>query len=367
VIDFGSRQPICQVRINGILVNFIDLEISSPSYYEADTFELTLAQKDFPPEMDVNFWDNNQAFLVEVYAGFLSNTTGNSTFELMLTAQVDNLEIEIERGIYLLTGRDLTAKFIDNKTSEKFQNLTSSQVATLLANRRGLTPNVTATSTPVGYFYNNDHVQLAVEKTEWDILVYLAQKENFLVFVTGTTLNFVPVPTEQTTPYLLTWVAPNALNGSPFANVKSLKLQKSMTLAKDIIVEVRSWNQQEKKGFTVKVKGVPNQKTFISSKAQPIGDAQVNSFEIGGLTKEQALQYAQQKLRELSRFQRLIEAEAVGDNALKKDSIIKLTGTGTDYDQFYYPSRVTRKWNLEDGYEMTIEAKNSSPISTVIL
>jgi phage protein D len=367
VIDFGSRQPICQVRINGILVNFIDLEISSPSYYEADTFELTLAQKDFPPEMNVNFWDNNQAFLVEVYAGFLSNNIGNTTFELILTAQVDNLDIELEHGIYLLTGRDLTAKFIDNKTSEKFQNLTSSQVATLLAQRRGLTPNVTTTNTPVGYFYNNDHVQLAVEKTEWDILVYLAQQENFLVFVSGTTLNFVPIPTEQSTPYALTWIVPNALNGSPVSNVKRLKLQKSMTLAKDVIVEVRSWNQQQKKGFTVKAKAVPNKKTFISSKAQPIGDAQTYSFVVGGLTKEQAQQYAQQKLREITRFQRLIEVEAVGDNALKKDSIIKLTGTGSDFDQFYYPSRVTRKWNLDDGYEMTIEAKNSSPISTVIL
>lgn len=363
------RHPRAIVQINGIPTPFISLEWTSPTYYEADTFELMLAVNAFPAKMNTDFWMLNQAFLVNVYIGFPKDWDNYTTadLDLMLTAQVDDLEITQEQGTYFLTGRSLTAKFIDNKTTEKFPNQTSSQIAEILAKRRGLQAVVTPTKTPVGVYYNLDHVHLTDQTTEWDLLTYLAQKEDYLVYVEGTTLYFIPKPKPTDDPYLLQYVKPTDDSASPALNGMSLRLHKSLTLARNVIVEVRSWNAKQKKGFTVTTKAVPNKKTFISSKAQPIGDAEKYSYVFGGLSRQQALEKAQEILRQITQHQRNIEADLPADNKIKKNSIIKLQGSTLDFDQIYYPSRVTRHLSMTEGYRMTIEAKNSDPQSTVVI
>lgn len=362
-----SRRPSFIVNINGIPVNsIIDLEWTNPSYYEAATFELNLAAGGLPFQITNDYMDFNQAFLVEIYGGLVEDGISNQEgFDLLFTGQIDQLEYDFKENTYFASGRDLAAKFIDNKTTEKFQNQTSSDIAIKFAKRRGLQTNVVATKTPVGYYYNIDHVQLETERTEWDILTYLAQKEQYLVYVSGQTLNFVPIPTEDQNIYPLIYAPPDPLNNSPVFTGMSFKAQRNLTIAKDVIVEVRSWNQKQKKGFTVKLKGQPNKKTYLSQKAQPIGDAQVYAFVVGGLTKEQALQYAQQKLNEISKHQLEIEVDMPADNILMQNSVIKVVGTNRVYDQSYYPSRVTRRVSFSEGYRMTIEAKNHSPITEV--
>ena len=365
---YQARRPVVVLDINGISTPFIDIERSTPSYYEASTFEINLAQKACPDAMNNDFWDYSQAYLVEIYSGFASsNVVNKNDLSLVFTGQIDDLDIDLATGIIFASGRDLTAKFIDNKTTEKFQNQTFSQVAEILAKRRGLKTNIVPTTTPVGYYYSNDHVSLNVERTEWDILASLAQKEGYLVFVDGQTLNCVPIPKETENLYNVSYQQPASTNESPVFGGVYLKTHRTMTIAKDIIVEVRSWNQKQKKGFTIRLKGQPNKKTYLSQKAQPIGDAQVFTREVGGLTREQALQLAQQILEQESRFQLEIEIEMPGDDNIKQDTVLNLTGTGRVYDQVYYPSRVTRKHTLNGGYTMTVEAKNHTPISQVLL
>jgi phage protein D len=365
-----SRTPRFIAKINGISVPVISFEMSSPYYYESDTFELTISKKTFPKEMNNDFWSNNRAFLCEFYLGFPSdplNYTEND-LELMLLAQTDELEIDEIDGTYFLTGRDLSAKLIDNKTTDKFQNQTSSEVAAIFAKRRGLKANITKTTVPVGYYYGIDHVQLETEKTEWDILTYLAQKESFLAYVSGDTLYFNPLPTQQSDSIVFQYENNQEDQGEYKSfNGMSLKLTKDMTIAKDVIVKVRSWNQRQKQGYTVTAKALPDKKTYISSKAKPIGDAQVYSYVVGGLTQEQATKYVQEKLKQITVFQKKIEIRCPGINNLKKNNTITLEGSSAGFDQVYYPSKVTRRINLNEGYIMEIEAKNNSNITQVIL
>jgi phage protein D len=56
-----------------------------------------------------------------------------------------------------------------------------------------------------------------------------------------------------------------------------------------------------------------------------------------------------------------------GDNDLDTTSLIQLSGTGTAFDQVYFPDSITRRLSFDGGYEMTIEAKNHAPDSTVTL
>jgi len=56
-----------------------------------------------------------------------------------------------------------------------------------------------------------------------------------------------------------------------------------------------------------------------------------------------------------------------GDNSLTTRGMVQLVGTGTDWDQFYYPDTVTRRISFEEGYRMELRAKNHSTQSTVVI
>lgn len=363
-----GRTPRGIVLINGTQVDFFRVEINTTTYFLADTFSAVLPLSGQPTGFDEKYFASVPAMLVEIYLGFPSdpNVYSKEDLDLIIVAQVDECDMDLLKRTVILNGRDLTAKFIDNKTTQKYPNLTASQIIEKLAKKEGLKADVTPTSTPAGVFYGNGHASLTAETPEWDLMTYLAQQENFIVYVEGTTVYFKPQPTKQDTPYLLQWQAPKNEQGFPVFNGMNLTLSRALTVARDVIVVVRSWNSKYKKAFQVRLKATPNKKVALSSAAQPIGDAQVFTQVIPGLTKEQALQKAQQILRQKTQHERKIEVGLPGDNLLKKVSVIKLAGTNTDYDQIYFTSSVNRVFSPSEGYSMRISAKNHSPNSQVV-
>jgi phage protein D len=266
-----------------------------------------------------------------------------------------------------LSGRDLTSLLIDTKTTEKWTNQTSSQIATTLATRHGLTPVVTDTTTKVGKYYEIDHIRLTDKRSEWDLLTWLAREEQFVVFVRGQSLYFQPKPDPtQTTPYVLRWTPPSSDSASPQFNGMSVKFRRSLTLARDIIVTVHSWNMKNAQGFSQTVHATHNKFTVLAGAPQPTGDAQVFSYTIPGLSPEQALERAQKILAELTQHEMNLDARLPADNLLDVDGIVLVQGTGTAFDQAYYPDSIKRSMSKSEGYVMHIHAKNHSPESVVI-
>lgn len=372
-VNSTSRQPRGIVQVNGINAFFTRAEINSTTNFCADTFSVEIPISGQKSQITPAYMATTGAIMIEIFAGFPTNpdTYTSSDLESLILGQVDNIEIDWLTMCYTLTGRDLTAKFIDNKTTKKYPNLTASEIVTMLAHEQGLSAHVTPTTTLSGVFYANNHTTLTSEQPEWDLITFLAQQENFVAYVKDTTLYFEPAPKETDTPYLIQFNYPvvNADYAYTSASVISLNTSRSLTLARDVIVKVRSWNSSQKKAFTVTVRATPNKKNVLASKAQPIGDAQVFTQTIPGLTREQALQKAQQLLREYSQHERTITAVLAGDNILKKVGVVKLRGTNTDYDQVYFTSSVNRVLSPdpEDGYTMTVNAKNHSPNSQVVI
>lgn len=362
-----GRIPRGLLFINGQQIVFTKIEVSTTTFYQADTIDIDIPVNGQPQGFGLEYFSNMPAMLVEVYVGFPSNPANFSKEDLykLITAQVDDVEVQMDETSINLIGRDLTAKFIDNQTYEKFQNLTPSQIATLLAKRRGLTPVVTPVSIKAGQIYDSDHAAMT-QQSEWDLLTYLAQSVGFVVYVQDQSLYFKPEPEPSDNPYVLQWSNLTNVAGTYSFNGSKLKLGRNLTLARDVIVKVRSWNGQYPRGFTKTAKAVPNKRTLIPSKAQPIGDAQTYVRDYPGLTPQQALQKAQQLLKEISQHERRIRATLPGDNLINKDSIIKLTGTNSDWDQVYYPSEIVRRFSLDEGYTMEIAAKNHSPNSEVL-
>lgn len=361
-IESTARNPRGLVQINGQSIPWMSFEVDNNNFYLADTFHIELSLSQMPQKFNFAYWASEPAILVDVYAGFPRNAEQYYPEELkkLITGQVDEIDIDPLTQIITLTGRDLTAKFIDNKTTQKFQNLTSSQIATLLAKKRGLTPVVTETKTKVGVYYSSNYSDLKDQRSEWDILTFLAQQEDFACFVKGLELHFQPKPTEKDKPYVLQYTLPTKENPYPIFNGTNIIFSKNLTLAKDVIVKVRSFNSDSKNAFTRTARSVHTKNTVLAGKAQPIGDSQVYIRVIPGLTPEQALQKAQQLLKQITKHEKKIHVEMPADNIFGVENIILLKGTNTEYDQIYFPDSIVRSMSYDGGYSMKIEAKNSS-------
>jgi len=334
---------------NGDLIpGLIETEVTSNSHFSADRFSASFALNN-GSSYGSSFWSSELNIAVEVLFSLDA-----SSFVSLFTGTVDTVSINLPRGLVHITGRDLSARLIETRTEETFSNRTSSEIASLLANRHGLIPNVAQTMTPVGRYYQDEHDRLTLGQfsrstTEWDLLVFLALQEGFDVSVAGTTLNFVPSNNAVQVPYLAT----------P-ANCIDLRLDRYLTLAQNIEVTVKSWNSRQKNAFAQTVTGAGNPNDSSSGSSGP----QQYVYVRPNLTADQALNFAQQMLNGLTMHERVVEFVVPGDLSLTPVGQLILTGTGTEFDQAYYIDVVERRLNLNDGFTQRVRAKSSSPRTT---
>lgn len=365
-------QPRGIVKINGVRASWISWTININNYYQADNFRVSLPLYDpvnINNGIDLEYWESQPAILIEILAGFPPDPQNytESDLQSLFLGGVEDMMPTLHDGLLTISGRDFTKKLIDNKTIEKYPNKTASEIAILLAEKEGLTPVVTPTTTPVGQYYDIDYVQLNDAKSEWELLVYLAQQEDFLVYVKGQSLYFQPKPTDSTDPYLLQWIQPTAQNASPQFGGVQLSISRNLNLARDVIVKVRNWNKKTAKRQDISVRATHSAKTVLKGAAQPLGDAQVYTYRTSGLTPQQALLFGQRKLQQISQHERILSTTLPGDNLLGKASVIKVQGVSKSSDQIYYPDEITRKMSVPGGYCMRVRAKNHSPQSIVII
>ncbi|WP_433867105.1 hypothetical protein [Ralstonia wenshanensis] len=369
------RQPRAIVKVTGAAVNGVyppavivpweSWSVDNNTFYQADTFRVTIASSVLPTAVSVDWFSSQTEAFIEILAGFPADPLNYTEADLdsLIYGRIDDVEYDPVSTRLSLTGRDLTAVFIDAKTTIQYQNLTSSQVAAKLAVSHGLSVSGPATTGLVGNMYARDHVSMTDQRSEWDLLTWLAQQEGFACYVTGKTLNFGPRPPAPAEPYELRWEIDE--NGNPAANVKDLRLSRSLTVAKGITVVVRSYNLKQKKSF---VAYYPSKgKGTQAGKASPFGNTQVYSILRGGLDPAGALALAQKTHKELTQHEMKMHARLPADNILTQIAMVRLTGTGTNFDQDYYVEGITRSMSLEEGYSMDVSAKNVNPESVPTL
>ena len=353
-----ARSPRPYVLLNGekLPVQAVkSVEVTNASHFTADTYRLELAVGGLPAAYGPAYWAESQNDLVSIGVSMAGEVP-----DPLIVGQVDDIDWSPFGTTITISGRDLSAGLIDSKTAEKFQNRTASQIAEVLAERQGLTASVEKTSTLAGTYYEIDHAIATHEQTEWDLLTYLAQREDFDLWVSGTTLYFRPPPGQKTPPFVL---LASTDDGTGFAaNVERLDLRRSQTLARDVIVKVRSWNQKHQRAFTVTAK-----RSQVKKSQRVGGEAQTYSFVRPNLTQDQAQQLAESYAEEITRHERVLTASLPGDNQLVTRNLVRLVGTGTDWDQIYYPDTVSRRLSMAEGYRMELKAKNHSTQDAVLI
>ncbi|HTR16621.1 MAG TPA: hypothetical protein VMI52_06265 [Acetobacteraceae bacterium] len=321
--DADVRVPSLVVLANGVLLpGVIEAEVGRNNHYAADRFCVRAALS----PSDAAIW--NQAGLeLELRFGL------DGAMASLVTGLVDHVRADALRGEVTFEGRDLSAGLIEARTREAFANRTASEVAMLLAARHGLLPMVTPTVTPVGRYYQSEHERVTLDQfaratTEWDLLVFLAQREGFDVWVEGRALFFAP-PGDAVGMVL-----------SP-AQCVSLRLERALTIAGDIEVTVKSWNSARQAAFQTSVR---------RRGAGGGGRVQSYVFVRPNLTPDEAQVFARRALEDLSRHERVVEAVLPGELGLSPRSRVTLAGTGTDFDRDYDVAEIERRISAREGF-----------------
>ncbi len=353
------RAPRGAVRLNGLLFpGWESWEVENNAHRAADSFAVNFASSQLPPGFGADWFGAQAAITVEIFATAVPPDPGHyqpALTDRLILGQVDDISFDPARGLLTLTGRDLTAQLIDTSVSAGYLNQTSSQIAATLAARHGLTAVITPTMTPIGTFYSQNHISLTQQRSEWDLLTELAGFENFDVFVAGDELHFTPRPDPAAaTRYAIHWRPPGAITAAPVANVAALRFERSLTLARGVSITVQSWHARLGKRFTAT--WPQEQADSSAAGASPL----VYSFIAAGLTQDQCRQIAQTRYQDITQHMMRLSAELPGDDTLDCQMIVAVRGTGTLWDQDYFPDIVRRTMSADGGYRMTLSAKNIS-------
>ena len=440
------RRPRLRLLAGGEVVSgCVEASVISNSHLAADTWSATIAlgpdpargadwwsdAADADPEIEVQF-----AFLPERAA------EGSAPWQTFVVGTVDDVDLDLERSLVQVRGRDLTSRLIESQTTETNSNLRASELARKIAARHGLQADVDDTPTLIGQYYQREHAATSAPAfsratTDWDILTSLAGREGFEVAIERRTLVFRPAADpERDTPFLISWTpgvvtsgpaAGTATTTSPTCAVADLQMRRSLGLARSIEVTVQSRNARTGENVKVTVRGAsraqggaatsPGKSGSARKRGSAAPDSELDEFladkgltrESAGfsadeatssgrssrprraaapmaatpdrvdpsvaryvltrpnLSREDALQLAQSTLAERTKHERLISFSMPGELAMTARTLLRLSGTGTAFDQDYYVDEIDRTLSFEGGFIQRVRAKNSSPRQTTAI
>ena len=338
---FGAalRKPALRVLANGVaLPRAISARVDSNNHYAADCFLVGVALDD---GVDAA-WMRADTIELEVQFSL------GAGFARAIFGEVDQLVIDPVRRTAWMSGRDLTARLIEARTQESFSNRTASEIAEILAGRHGLEADVQRTETPVGRYWQLQHDRITLDQfsrttTEWDLLAMLAAFEGFDVWVTGQTLHF-----RAATP------PPPGFVIRP-ESVTALRLERALTLARDLEVTVKSWNARQQRAFerTARRSGGRRGRGLAR-------DTQRHVYVVPNLSPDEAMKLAERKLAELTRSERVLFAEMPGELVLAPRMQLLLERVPGDFGRVYVVDEVVRELTVAGGFRQFVRARTPS-------
>jgi phage protein D len=354
------RHPACIILLDGQFLVWETAQIINKNYYMADTYEITLPLNS-NPSFGLDFWASVQTAEIQIYAGFppdIQSFTQND-LTLLFTGGLDAINVNPCTRMVTLNGRDYAYLLIDKKITQTYVNQTASQIAIQFAQENGLTPVVTPTTTPVGQ-YTRGYTQTAHGITQWDFLTFLAQQTNFNVYVINKELHFEPKPLANAPAYVINYTPESATSSTPLINVVDLSFGRTLTLAEDITVKLRSNSQVSGKSFTVTA-------TAHHTKDPQKAPKQTYVYSIPNLTPAQASAQAQVILSQLTQHEVQLNYTVPADVTLTKVTPVQISGTQSAFDQVYYIDSITRSISVAEGFTQTVGLKNHDTNTQVIL
>lgn len=334
-----------RVMLNGVAIaGCRATEIASGRSAQAASFRVKLVASDVARHLGTGWVDQSQITVTIDYSVSLTWDRGSTPeWVRMITGTADRIVMDQVSGEVTLHGRDHAARLIDLPLQEGFLNKTSSDVAVGLAEQVQLTSNVDVTTGLIGQYFQIQHTRSVLASSSrynnaWDLLVELADLENFELWVDGTTLYFKqPSMTDQNV-LEVTYAIPGFAPSSSSLTISSLSLERSLGLGTPSQIEVASWNSRQRRQVTA---------SYPSAV-----DGTVRKFQLikPNLLPDEAEALAKNTYTRLRAHERVLTATMAGELVLTPQHRIRLTGTGTAWDQTYTIDRIEREMSLEGGF-----------------
>lgn len=348
-----ARRPRAFARVEGRTCSIVEFTVESKRHKAADTFTLYLEPFRQPEGFDLAYWADRApgGATVEILAGMLDPGADAASLPTsptsLILGQADEMDCDPLTGVLTITGRDLTARLTDGKTSSRWPQHTSSQIVTQLAGEAGLAVQAAATTVPAGEYYRTAYSQLARSMTRWDLVAFLAEREGFHAYVKGSTLYFQPPQTDDAAGPLSVVIGRN-VDGVVQSNAAALKLHRKLVLAQAISIDVLSHHTSTGKAIKAN-----------ATRAARRGGAGQLGYTISkpNRSQQQAQQHAENLLGELAQHEFGITVSMDGDLTMTADRPVRLSGSGTSFDTLYEVLTMTWHYKGETGLEMSFGAK----------
>ena len=357
------RRPRGFLIINGKRIALTSLSTSSTTAFTASSWEAELGTFSQPQGADLTFFEGlAPSTTVSVCYGMLSKgqsaaefpKAGN--FSTVMVGLIDDLKFDRATGVTHLHGRDLVARLIDAKTANRYSNMTASQAVTEIAKQFGFIPQVTPTKLAIGKYSNDVYDALSGSSPYWDLITAWARAENFTAYVDGTTLYFGPPPADTDQSPWVFYLNRDS-NGRLWGNCTDLTLTKNNSLSKDITVTVLS-HSAKTGGSIMATASRTGTRVPLSSRSSDADSTLNIIIRKPGLNLAQAQAIANAKLAELSRWEREVSITVEASAELTVQKAIQIKGTDSGFDGIYFQKSLQRSWDSDDGFVMTIEARN---------
>ena len=321
--------------------DLLELSIENTLYMAADSFEITLKNDKL-----LSDWLRKEQE-IKIWLGYVANPSQWTKEELthLFTGKIDGVRPEFtDRNTVQLIGRDYSAPLLDTEFNLAFANRTASQIATLLAEKRGLTPVVTSTEAFVAR-------EIYKDKKEWEILQQLADEEGFICYVNHKKELYFGPRSDQDEEVVKTLTYHREKEKS---NLMSITFDDSnIGIINKVIV--RRWIGKKK----TLVQGEAKNEDLIKKYGEKV------RIVYGGTkikTNEQAKAQAEKQLKEWSRSVVTAESvETIGDVELLAEKKIYVAGCGR-FDGAYYIDR-TRQRLSRDGFGTEMDLTTQRPDS----
>lgn len=337
-------EPRCLVEVAGQIVlpdDIYECDLDLTLYMAASSFDITISNDDLKSDW---FQKKQQ---VKVYYGYVDNPSSWTINDLdhVFTGLTDGVQPQWggqQGNVVELVGRDYSGQMIDTYNNYAFTNWTSSQIANYFANKYGLTPLVTATTSIVP----SDAYQ---NLQEWDVLQTCAAREGFICYVTKD---------------LELYFGPRQYNSTPVGTISMTAISETATSGDGLSFDDSAVGVYNKvtvihyyNGQTIE--GSAQNDALIASMGQVVEKIMTDST---ATTTALATQLAQNYLTQYSREAITGSFEDLpGDTAYIVDATVNVVDAGR-FGGTYYIEEVQLQYGKQNGFTIqTLSVTNILP------
>lgn len=400
------RFPQGRVRVNGKPLPFQQFEVIQNYHHESDAYDIQAPLFDPLAPFDWKFWARETDIEIQIDIGFAETATGEvQKWTTMITGPVDGISLapvafgphsnlatrartEIGRGgslpnetgpahptgaLLQIRGRDYSGQLIDSEVSAQDISgaLTSREIyENVLKNIPGIKIELDEGSDDsVGDPVQNQQGRQHLHRSAWDVITAVADHDGMRAIMKGRTLKIAPPqsnPGGNQTKHFELYYTPVLVASAQqefrpaTSNCITLRMARGLNVGRGTDHFVQGYDSQTGRRPSRAVARSRSSGRSSRSEAGQVGSPLTYNQNVPGMTQQQVEKHAKNHANNVSKFERDIEFQIPGDTALTVETPIRLSGTGTEFDQEYEVHQLTHFFDLLHGYRIEGRARNRS-------